>query len=146
MFHLSRCLSDSKPSFYFGLFYFELTKRSQLIAQVHHQRCKMCRRFQHVADDGGRRKLCEEGKVSAVLQLLLQFLSGAVRRKRAGEQRVLIVSHDVGLVLSSVVCMEDHIYLSQALSADWKPHDSSVRERSHFRLLVGVKSKAMQSY
>lgn len=107
----------------------------------------MWRRFQHVADDGGRRKLCEEGKVSAVLQLLqLQFLSAAVRRKRAGEQRVLIVSHNVGLVLSTVVCMDDHIYLSQALSADWKPRDSSVRERSHFRLLVGVKSKAMRSY
>lgn len=83
--------------------------------------------------------MCEEGKVSTVFQLLPLFLSGAVRHKRAGEGNVLIVSHDVGLVLSAVVCMDYRIYLSQAVSADWKPRDSSVGERSNFKLFVRIK-------
>lgn len=58
----------------------------------------------------------------------------------------LIVSHDVGLVLSTVVCMDYSIYRSQAPSADWKPRDSSVGERSNFKLLVRIKYEALRSY
>lgn len=45
----------------------------------------------------------------SVCQPLVQFSSEAATHKRAGEQRVLIVSH-VALV---------RIYLSQAMTADW---------------------------